>query len=194
MPLAKRRKQKKFKSYFLIVPFASLFLIILFWFYHQSELYKNQGDDLIKLDQPAEAIVFYKKAQTVFPWRWDLQDDISGAELILQSQYDYESITDFSEIQTPPPLSNLPSTQLAPNELFVPVLMYHHIEINPRPYDPIYAALFVSPDQLDQQLSYLLTHNYHPITLDELSNALDGREVLPVNPIVLSFDDGYQSF
>lgn len=197
MAKVKVRKRRKIVLYAISV-FLTFFVVITasisIQHYQQSEQLEKQGDTLIEIGQPAEAIVFYKKAQLVFPMRGDLKDDIAGAQLILQSKNDYDSITEFSEIQTPPRLSNLPSTQLAPNELFVPILMYHHIEINPRPYDPIYAALFVSPDQLDQQLSYLLTHNYHPISLDELSSALDGRDVLPVNPIVLTFDDGYQSF
>ncbi|HEV2339902.1 MAG TPA: polysaccharide deacetylase family protein [Patescibacteria group bacterium] len=195
MPVVKQKTQKRLFLFFVaftlvVIGIATLCLQM----YRQSELLKNQGDALIKLNQPAEAIVFYKKAQSVFPLRSDLADDIAGAQLILQSKNDYESITDFSEIQTPPPLTNLPSVQLAPNELFVPVLMYHHIEINPRPNDPLYASLFVSPSQLDQQLAYFSTNNFHAITLDDMANALDNKETLPPNPIVLSFDDGYQSF
>lgn len=167
---------------------------VLFQRYKQSQALKIQADDLIKLNQPGEAILFYKKAQSVFPLRKDLKDDIAATQLILQSKTDLEGITDFAEIQNAPSLSTLPSKALAPNELFVPILMYHHIEINPRPSDPIYAALFVSPAQLDQQLAYFSQHNYHTITLDELSDALDGKFLLPSNPIVLTFDDGYQSF
>ena len=188
-------KEKKFLIFFFaVVLVLTGIALICLRFYYQIELLKEQSDTLIKAGQQAESIVFYKKAQSVFPLRWDIKDDIAGAQLILQSKTDYDSITDFAEIQTPPPLSNLPVIHLAPHELFVPVLMYHHIEINPRPSDPVYAALFVSPDQLDQQLSYLSTHNYHAITLDELSDALDGKISLPQNPIVLTFDDGYRSF
>lgn len=195
MQFVKWKKQKRPLIYCLAVTVIFIGLTLSgVRFYRQSEIFKKQADTLIAIDQPGEAIVFYKKAQSVFPLRWDLKDDIAGAQLILKSKNDYDSISDFAEIQTPPPLTNLPSTQLAPNELFVPILMYHHIEINPRPNDTVYAALFVSPTQLDQQLSYLSTHNYHVITLDELSNALDGKETLPPNPIILTFDDGYQSF
>lgn len=186
----KNTKKTKFLAILLVV----LAIPICLFLYYQSNTLIKQGDDLIKLDQPAEAIIFYKRAQNMFPFRIDIADDIAGANLILQSKKDYSSITDFSETQTPPSLFSLFSTQLAPNELFVPVLMYHHIEINPKPYDPIYAALFVSPSQLDQQLSYLANHNYHSITLDDLSNALENKETLPQNPIILTFDDGYRSF
>lgn len=195
MPIQSRKKSVRFISLFVIL--IALFLIGLplgLWQYHQSQIFKNQADVLIKTNNATEAIVFYQKAQQTFPFRWDIAASIAGANLMVQSQKDYSDITDFAEIQTPPPLSNLPITPLGPNEIFVPILMYHHIEINPRPNDPIYAALFVSPTQLDQQLSYLATHDFHPITLDDLSNALTHHTALPPHPIVLSFDDGYQSF
>jgi len=189
----KIRILKKTKRYIF-----SIFILILIFFlciiYFKSEQLKIQGDSLIRLNQPAEAIIFYQKALKIFPLRWDIVDDISGAKLILESKNDYESITDFSEIQTSPPLSNLPSKQLEANELFVPILMYHHIEINPKPYNPIYAALFVTPSQLDQQLAYLSSNNYHTINLDELFSALNAGMPLPSNPVILTFDDGYQSF
>lgn len=187
-------RKKQHTLIFLVIIFITAISIICLFLYNKSEFFKKQGDTLITLGEPSEAIVFYKKAQEIFPPRTDLADDISGAQLVLQSQKDYADITDFAEIQIPPPLANLPTVQLAPNELFVPILMYHHIEINPRPNDTIYAALYVSPSQLEQQLSYFSTHNYHTITLDELSDALSGKISLPPNPIILTFDDGYRSF
>lgn len=153
-----------------------------------------QADTFLKENNPQEAIILYKKAQRIFPFRWDISDDIAGAQLILQSKTAYDSITAFAEYQEIPPLSSLSRVALAPNELFVPALMYHHIETNPLPNNPLYAALYVSPDQLDQQLAYLVSHNYHTITLTQLLNALNRKISLPSHPIILTFDDGYRSF
>jgi peptidoglycan/xylan/chitin deacetylase (PgdA/CDA1 family) len=72
--------------------------------------------------------------------------------------------------------------------------MYHHIEVNPRPNDPLFAALFVAPDKLGEQLKYLSAHNFHTITFDDIDNALNGRILLPANPILITFDDGWRSF
>src|SRR5258708_31668204 len=72
--------------------------------------------------------------------------------------------------------------------------MYHQIRVNPNPSDPVLAALSVTPQQLEQQLAYFKNHNFQTITLDELSDALDGKISLPINPIILSFDDGYRNF
>jgi len=183
-------KLKKHPKALLILLFTFI-IIATFWFYFQSNLLKRQGDDLIKYGRAEEAIELYKKAQRTFPLRGDISEDIEGAKLILESNRYYQQISEFQEI---PSLENLPRVQLNPNELFVPILMYHHIRINPKPNDSVLAALSVSPTQLEQQLTYLSSHNYSAITLDELSDALDGKVSLPENPVVLTFDDGYKNF
>ncbi len=182
------------KNFFFL---AILFLLVCAlsgWQFLRSNQVKKQADNLIKYGEAPEAIALYKEAQRLFPLRWDIAADIAGAELILKSNQDYDQITDFSEFQEAPPLTNLPPTVLKSNQLFVPILMYHHIRVNPRPGDPIWAALNVTPNQLEEQFAYLTTHNYHPVTLDDLTTALDGKTVLPNNPIILTFDDGYRNF
>lgn len=186
------KRGKIIQMFFVAVTVA--ITVVIGHLYYQSNLLAAHADTLLKYGNSQQALALYKKAQHTFPFRWDLADDISGTQLILQSEKDYGRIHDFSEFQELPPITNLQSTRLNANELFVPILMYHHIRVNPMPNDPVWAALNVSPDQLNQQLSYLTSHNYHTITLDELLDALNGRISLPVNPIILSFDDGYRTF
>ncbi len=175
----------------LFLLFFAFIITAIGWFYFQSNLLKQQGDDLIKYGRAEEAIELYKKAQRMFPLRLGLSEDIEGAKLILESNRYYQQISEFQEI---PSLEDLPRVQLNPNELFVPILMYHNIRINPNSSDAVSAALSVSPAQFEQQLTYLKSHNYNTITLDELSDALDGKVSLPENPVVLTFDDGYRNF
>jgi len=190
MDITKLRKQKNIVIYALV----GIIIILGSYLYYLSNLKKEEADAMLLSGNAPQAIQLYKKAEDIFPIR-SLKADIAGARLVLQSRRDYNNINDFAEIQIPPPLATLPtSAQLAPNELFVPILMYHHIEINPRPNDTVYAALYVSPIQLDQQLAYFAAHGINPITFDDLMLALDGKETLPPNPIILTFDDGYQSF
>ncbi len=173
------------------------FLIGLFalFQYQQSSLYMKQADGLVKLGKSAEAIGLYQKAKQAFPLRLDINADIEGAKLVRQSDSDYEEIAEvFAEFQQAPSIDNLAPTKLSPNEIFVPILMYHHIRINPRPNDPVWAALNVSPQQLDDQFAYLASHNFHTITFDQLFDALDGKISLPTNPIILTFDDSYRNF
>src|SRR5258708_1507475 len=185
----------KFKRHIRLLSFLFFIVFIISgWFYYQSELLKQSADNLLKEGKAAEAIELYNKAQSTFPLRFDILDDIDGAKLILDSNRYYGQVVDFYEFQQLPPLSNLPSVRLNPNELFVPILMYHQIRINTNPSDPVVSALTVSPEQLEQQLSFLNSHNFQTITLDELSTALEGKTSLPKNPIILTFDDGYRNF
>lgn len=70
------------------------------------------------------------------------------------------------------------------DEVDVPVLNYHKI-------DDLAIALSVSPQDFEEQLSYLANHGYHSITPDQLLRALKKGEELPENPILITFDDGY---
>lgn len=162
--------------------------------YLVSNNLKTEADQLVKEGQVGEAITLYDKAHSIFPLRQDIVSDLRGAKLIMQSDLDYGRISDidYAEVQAVPPLTALPS--LLPNEIFVPILMYHHIEVNPRPKDPIWASLFVTPEQLDSQLKYFSTNGYNIISLDELHQALVDNKSLPEKSIVLTFDDGYKSF
>lgn len=187
------RYKKKLKKIFGFFVITGLILVICF-FYYQSNLIKNNADILLKYGDVQEAINLYKRAQALFPLRGDIDESISGANLILTSKADYESIVEFAELQTPPPISSLPTTKFRPDELFIPILMYHHIRTNPMPNNPVWANLNVSPDKLNQQLYYFFTHNYHAITLNQLFDAVTGKTNLPNNPVVITFDDGYRNF
>lgn len=179
---------------FALILIAALLAFSLFraW---QSETIKRQADELLAQGDAKDAIAAFETAQKIFPLRSDLADDIAGAKLVEQSNVDYSQIAQFvGELQEVPPLANLPKITLKANEVFIPVLMYHHIRINPKPGDPVWAALNVTPNQLEQQLSYLNSHGFHSITLDELTQNLENKTSLPSKPIILSFDDGYRNF
>ncbi len=182
----------------LLLP-AILILIIGalgFPLYKQADNLKKQGDDLVKQNKLEEALAYYKDAYNTFPLRSGLADNISATRLLISSELEYSSIVDstYAEVQEIPSLGALAPTQLKEGELFVPILMYHHIRVNPRPQDPLWASLNVTPEQLESQLIYLLRNGYHVITLDDLYDALNSGKTLPARPIVLTFDDGYRNF
>lgn len=73
----------------------------------------------------------------------------------------------------------------------VPILMYHVIA-TPRPGTPN-AELWVPPRRLRRQLSALERAGYRGVTLSQVWDAWHGGPGLPRRPVVVSFDDGYDS-
>jgi peptidoglycan/xylan/chitin deacetylase (PgdA/CDA1 family) len=76
----------------------------------------------------------------------------------------------------------------------VPILMYH--VINPPPAGAPFPGLYVEPSEFAAQMQALANAGYHAITQDQMW-AYWKRGVMPLpagqKPIVVSFDNGYQS-
>lgn len=71
-------------------------------------------------------------------------------------------------------------------QLSVPVLMYHDITYLPG------NSLGMAPGQFAAEMNWLQTNGFHPIHLGQLYAALYHGYALPVRPIVITFDDGYE--
>jgi peptidoglycan/xylan/chitin deacetylase (PgdA/CDA1 family) len=67
----------------------------------------------------------------------------------------------------------------------IPIINYHKIEIN---YD--IGITTRTPQQFEQDLIFLKKHHFHPITFEDILKS----EQLPQKPIIITFDDAYQSF
>ncbi len=97
---------------------------------------------------------------------------------------------------TPPPTSTpmppTPTFPPPPQELRVPILMYHYVSALPADADRYRIGLTVPPETFEAQLQYLQEHGYHTVSLFDLYDALTTGRPLPENPIVLTFDDGYE--
>lgn len=72
----------------------------------------------------------------------------------------------------------------------VPILMYHYIRDYHDPKDKIETNLSIAPAIFESQLTYLETHGYHAINLDQMEQVFAGKLTVE-KPIVLIFDDGY---
>lgn len=69
----------------------------------------------------------------------------------------------------------------------VAVLMYHHL-------DQAEGGAVITPERFQEHLDTLLDKGYNVITLDDFRSFLKGEEGVPVNAVLITFDDGYESF
>jgi poly-beta-1,6-N-acetyl-D-glucosamine N-deacetylase len=70
----------------------------------------------------------------------------------------------------------------------VMVLMYHHIDNVAKSSATITTALF------DDQLNYLVNKGYHFISISQFKQFMTEGASVPDNAILLTFDDGYESY
>lgn len=69
-------------------------------------------------------------------------------------------------------------------------LAYHDVEDQ----EPSQAYLSVRSDHLVEQLAWLYHNGYQAVSVDQILAAQAGQAALPERAVLLSFDDGYQSF
>lgn len=72
----------------------------------------------------------------------------------------------------------------------LPILMYHHITEKPE----LAGKYTVLVSELEQDLIYLKQHGYHSITMTQLIDHVKKGTELPPKPIIITFDDGQESF
>jgi peptidoglycan/xylan/chitin deacetylase (PgdA/CDA1 family) len=74
----------------------------------------------------------------------------------------------------------------------VPILMYHVILAPPA--NAPYPGLYVTPELFAEQMHALAAAGYHAVTMNQVwDNWHHGTPLPPGKPIVLSFDNGYES-
>ncbi|MBE7030814.1 MAG: hypothetical protein E7409_05220 [Ruminococcaceae bacterium] len=78
----------------------------------------------------------------------------------------------------------------AQNEPLVPILLYHNIA---EQYPMNDAALHITPEQFYAHMDAVKGAGYQTVTLSEFYEYCKGNGTLPENPIIITFDDGYQS-
>ncbi len=79
-----------------------------------------------------------------------------------------------------------------PGTLSAPILMYH--VINPAPTGAPFPGLYVPASEFAAQMQALAKAGFHAVTLDQLQSYWQHGAPLPTGkPVVVSFDNGYQS-
>ncbi len=73
----------------------------------------------------------------------------------------------------------------------VHILMYHHLDDDGEKLGADYHQLSVSPQDFREQMAWLKGNGYHTITFAQLEAAFRGEVTLPPNPVIITFDDGW---
>lgn len=68
------------------------------------------------------------------------------------------------------------------------VLTYHHISKKP------FSGITITPERFEKDLKMLKDNKFNVISMRQLLNAMEGKQKLPDNAVVISFDDGIESF
>jgi peptidoglycan/xylan/chitin deacetylase (PgdA/CDA1 family) len=89
-------------------------------------------------------------------------------------------------------LSRLEVVPVGRRNITLPILMYHYVRTPPSMVsDWLGYKLSVSPADFTTQMDWLSQHGYHPIDFNDVRAYFAGRQPLPANPVVITFDDGY---
>lgn len=89
---------------------------------------------------------------------------------------------------------NILSQRRKIEDFYLPVLLYHYVEIVTDERDTIRKSLSITPATFESQIATLKANGFTPITFNILSSYFEGSTSLPAKPIILSFDDGYRDF
>ena len=71
----------------------------------------------------------------------------------------------------------------------LPIVMYHHLSLKPR----LWNDYVLSVEQFESDLKYLRDAGYESVTMSELLRWYDGEFELPERPVMITFDDGFES-
>lgn len=75
-------------------------------------------------------------------------------------------------------------------EVKLPIIMYHQVTDNSK----LWSKYAISSAQLESDFKYLKEKGYKAITMAQLIAYCEGKGEMPEKPIIISFDDGYESF
>lgn len=169
-----------------VARFVFIFAFTLALFLTSSFLLSSVADKLVLKDNLSQAQFLYKLSKTLNP----LNENANKGTLITQALIE-ERKGESEETAFKNTLAENGQKYVLGASATIPVLMYHYIRYNPNQNDQVGWTLSVTPPNFDAQMSYLQSHGYHSISLDELGANIYNNTPLPSKPVVITLDDGY---
>lgn len=99
--------------------------------------------------------------------------------------------TAYSQLITKKDTEALPKAP-AGRGIKLPILMYHHIGPLPEKPTDLRRDLTVSTEDFTTQVKWLKDNGYTSIRLSDLRDFAAGKFNMPKNPVIFTFDDGYE--
>lgn len=115
-----------------------------------------------------------------------LQDDRSFTDSLSRNDQPY-----YAEISTTSPPFGLSNTE-SPGTINVPILVYHIVRPSYPDDSPAVQALAHTPEIFAAQMRMLQDRGYTVVSFSDLENHFRDESILPVKPIIISFDDGWR--
>ncbi|MBU5451313.1 polysaccharide deacetylase family protein [Acetivibrio sp. MSJd-27] len=81
-----------------------------------------------------------------------------------------------------------PADAAVADSIPLPVVMYHHVLESGK-----FGDYVISTQELENDLKYIKEKGYEAILMQDLIDYVNGKKELPAKPILVTFDDGYES-
>lgn len=87
-------------------------------------------------------------------------------------------------------INNKSEAASAQESIPLPIIMYHHIS----PKIERQNKYTVSVSELESDLAFLKSQGYEAVSVAQLLDYVNNGKALPKNPVMITFDDGFESF
>lgn len=115
------------------------------------------------------------------------------------------SVSSIATIAATPAIATVSATSISPSPtpdivasgsaqdycLNVPIIMYHHVEPMAIATQLGHAPLTEDSHYFEEHISYLVSHHYHLMALEDLVHDILNHKAVPPKSVVITIDDGY---
>ncbi len=105
-------------------------------------------------------------------------------------QLAYKTMTVDAQLETNESKSEAAEVPEQSGKMELPIVMYHHMLKEQSRLN----KYTISPDEFRKDLDYLKKNGYTPVSMAEVIAYVTKGTALPTRPIIITFDDGYESF